>query len=205
MKLGLVTDIHNDICGLRDAVDALDQLGIDQLITLGDTCDAFIPPEGSDEVAQLLLDRNALGVWGNHDYIFPHQPSEYIRSSFGPPTFEFMKTTTPNLEMENCYFSHLESSIDQHDPVALWRLNEPEFDRLASANKAFQTVPSQFQFTGHYHCWYAATPEGPLDWNGQTALDMSDGRRYFVIIRAVVQGSCALFDTESMLLKPLTL
>ena len=203
MKLGLVTDIHNDIHRLREAIELLQQQGIDQLITLGDTCDAFLPPEGSDEVASLLMEQNALGVWGNHDYIFCHEPSAYLRENFSDPTFEFMATTTPHLNLDDCYFSHLESSVDQHDPVALWKLHEPDFEPLAFSKDAFETLPITFQFTGHYHCWFAATPDGQIEWNGSDSLEMSGGIRHFVIIRAVMQKSCAIFDTDSKRLTPI--
>ena len=69
MRIGLVTDIHNDADALSRALAALEARGIDLLVTLGDTCDVFLPDGGIVEVATMLQERHAVGVWGNHDFV----------------------------------------------------------------------------------------------------------------------------------------
>jgi Icc-related predicted phosphoesterase len=55
MRIGLVTDIHNNADALSRALTALEARGIDLLVTLGDTCDVFFPEGGivggGDDVA----------------------------------------------------------------------------------------------------------------------------------------------------------
>ncbi len=61
MRIGLVTDIHNEADLLSRALAALEARGIDLLVTIGDTCDVFMPEGGTVEVATLLQERAQSG------------------------------------------------------------------------------------------------------------------------------------------------
>ena len=41
MRLGLVTDVHNHAAELAAALAAFQDRGVDRVVTIGDTCDAF--------------------------------------------------------------------------------------------------------------------------------------------------------------------
>lgn len=56
MLLWLVTDVHNQAANLARALGLFRAHGVEQVVTIGDTCDAFAPPEGAAEVARLLLE-----------------------------------------------------------------------------------------------------------------------------------------------------
>src|SRR5258707_7753863 len=90
MRIGLVTDVHNHAPELSAALAAFGQQGVDRVVTLGDTCDAFSSARGTVAVAALLRDCGAVGVWGNHDFALCGQVSEGIRSRYDPNVLQFM-------------------------------------------------------------------------------------------------------------------
>lgn len=75
MKLGLVSDIHCNIEGLRAALDAMGP--IDRLICLGD---AIYDYRFSNEVVGLLQDLDTIMVQGNHEQGFFGPQGERARS-----------------------------------------------------------------------------------------------------------------------------
>lgn len=202
MRLGLVTDIHNHHVELAKALELFRTRNVDQVVTIGDTCDAFAPPEGSDEVATLLSACGAMGVWGNHDFGLCHEISDDCRERFGDATFDFMQRMKPQVEIDGCYFSHKDASVDPHDVEQLWDFEDDSRDLKARANAGFAAISNRRQFIGHYHCWWAATPTGPTGWDGAEPLLLRPEERYFIVVAGVFQSSCAVFDTESGLLEP---
>ena len=69
MKIGIVSDVH---CNKRGLLRALDVIGdVDELICLGDSIYEY---RFSNEVVQLLRDRGAHVILGNHEEVFlgPH-------------------------------------------------------------------------------------------------------------------------------------
>ncbi len=203
MRLGLVTDIHNDHENLSRALEVFREHQVDQVVTIGDTCDAFAPPEGADEVASLLSSSGALGVWGNHDFHLCRDVPEFCREKFAPNTFQFMRSMQPQLQIDGCYFSHKDASVDPHSVEQLWSIEEDSRDLWARAKAAFESNQHVRQFMGHYHCWWAATPNGTVPWDGSESLTLVPHERYVVIIAGVFQGKCAVFDTTTGVLDPL--
>lgn len=203
MRLGLVTDIHNDSASLSKCLQGFRNHQVDQVVTIGDTCDAFAPPDGGDNVASLLASCGAVGVWGNHDFHLCREVSSICRDRFAPATIEFMRTMQPYLEIDGCFFSHKDASVDAHDVAQLWSFEEDSRDLWARARAAFAANRHARQFMGHYHCWWAATPGGPVRWDGSESLTLVPHERYVVIIAGVFQGKCAVLDTRSGVLDPL--
>lgn len=203
MRLGLVTDIHNDCASLRKALEVFRKHQVDQVVTIGDTCDAFAPPNGADEVASLLSSCGAVGVWGNHDFHLCRDVSDFCQNKFAATTCEFMRQMQPQLEIDGCYFSHKDASVDPRDVEQLWSFEDDARDLCARARAAFAANRHGRQFMGHYHCWWAATPTGPISWNGSESLTLMPHERYVVIIAGVFQGKCAVFDTATGVLDPL--
>lgn len=205
MRLGIVTDIHNDFANLSKAMEVFRQRGVDQVVTIGDTCDAFAPPDGADKFASLLHSCGAIGVWGNHDFHLCRNVSDFCRNRFAPATFDFMGTMQAQLQIAGCNFSHKDASIDPHDVEQLWSFEDDSRDLWARARAAFAANQYGRQFMGHYHCWWAATPSGPVKWNGTGPLTLKPYERYVVIVAGVHQGMCAFFDTDTGVLDPLQL
>ena len=201
MLLGLVTDSHNDHESLNRALERFRACEVEQVVTLGDSCDAYAPGDGVDEVAELLFSCGAVGVWGNHDYVICN-PDDHPRKGISPVTYERMQQMLPSLVIDGCLFTHRESNLDPNDLEQLWALADQYDDFAKQFESAYAANKFRRQFIGHYHRWWAGTPSGPLDWDGRSELDLSSTTRSIVIIGANFQGHCAVYDTEQEILVP---
>jgi hypothetical protein len=203
MRLGLVTDVHNHAAELAGALAAFRNRGVDQVVTIGDTCDAFGRGDGAGEVASLLDGCSAVGVWGNHDFTLCRDVPTAARDRYPPVVLDVMARMQPRLVVGGCHFSHKESSVDPHDVAQLWDVSDRPLDLMERAGLAFAATESRWQFVGHYHRWWAATPAGPVRWSGAGPLQFESGQRYFVVVAAVCDGWCGILDTEQGQLHPL--
>lgn len=205
MILGLITDVHNDAARLEVALKLFHDRGVDQVLTIGDTCDAFSRGDSTAaaRVATLLQENGVQGVWGNHDFSLCQEVSELVRSRFPSVVLEVMSRMQPRLIMEECYFSHKDSSVDPYDVAQLWDISDTPPDLSERAGLAFHASPVRFQFVGHYHRWWAATTHGTIDWTGNETLRFDPEQRYFVVVTAVCNGWCAHLDTNNWELEPL--
>lgn len=52
------------------------------------------------------------------------------------------------------------------------------------------------------HRWLLGTPNGLASWRGEAPMRLDNRERYLVVIHAVWDGKCALFDTETGDLTP---
>jgi predicted phosphodiesterase len=205
VRIGLVTDIHNDAVSLSLALAALETLGVDLTITLGDTCDIFSPDAGLVEVTTLLRERRAVGVWGNHDFALCRNVDDrYLARYAGTKVLDFMAGMSPSLVIGDCHFSHLEPLGDPHDVAHLWSLEDKPLDLEELASRSFATVDHRLLFIGHYHRWWASTPGGRLDWSGDRSLELARGQRYFIVVAPVLGGYCGWLDTDAGVFLPLS-
>jgi hypothetical protein len=97
--------------------------------------------------------------------------------------------------MEGCLFSHGLPCWDATDPAVYYLGEGPETPEGLASSFAASAQP--VSFVGHFHRWLAATPEGRLSWDGRGPVLLQPGRRYLVVVAAVCDGRCALFDTAS--------
>lgn len=203
MRLGLVTDVHNHAPELEAALRIFEDHDVDRILTLGDTIDAFNRDDGAEKVARMLSEREVIGVWGNHDFALCREVEDRHREAYSPHVLDVMSQMQPRLVMGECHFSHRESSADPHDVAQLWNLSGGVRDMTERAGWAFGAVEHRWQFTGHYHRWWATTPDGPVDWDGGSPLHLDPNERMFVVIAAMCEGWCAVLDTETGRLDPL--
>ncbi len=203
MRIGLIADVHSHVEELASALTVLRKCGVDQVLSLGDTCDAFAPAEWSSEVTAMLDQCGAIGVWGNHDYTLCREITDDIRERFSAQTLDWMSQMQPSLQIEDCYFSHRAADIDPHDIAGLWSIEETGIDLHRRAMAGFQYASQPRHFIGHFHQWAVATPTGQGDWQGESPIHLNCDVKHFVVIDAVFNGCCATFDTESGRLDPL--
>jgi hypothetical protein len=203
VRIGLVTDIHNHAEELSHALKALRNRGVNRVITLGDTCDAFGRGAGAAEVTDLLRECGATGVWGNHDFGLCRAVTEAMRSRYHPSVLEFMAAMAPWLEVGDCRFSHEEPFIDPLDVAQLWSVDEGPLELEERARRSFAAAPQRCMFLGHHHRWFAASPEGRIDWDGEGPLHLTRPNRYFVVIAPVISGWCAVYDVATSVLDPI--
>ncbi len=206
MKIGLVTDIHNDVANLRLALERVDAWGVDRIVTLGDSCDVLVPGEDLAAVAELLEHYKVRGVWGNHDVTLCRDvPERYLSRFAGRTVLSYMETLQPSLTLGDYHFSHREPLGDLSDPGFLWSLSGDEVDLVGLATECFATHDARCFFVGHYHRWWAGSFTGQLPWDGSQTLRLDPDQPYFVVIAPVFQGFCALLDSTLGTLQPIRL
>jgi len=204
MKLGLITDVHDHHANLELALAHFRDRQVDQIITIGDTCDAYGKGhDGAGKVALLLKHNGVTGVWGNHDFSLCRDVPQTFQQRFSPLVLEVMASMQPRLIVDDCYFSHKESSVDPFNGAELWDISDTPPVLSERAELAFHATDHRLQFVGHYHQWWAGTPQGHLNWNGDVPLHFDPKQRYFVVVAAVCNGWCAVFDTDRKELVPL--
>lgn len=200
MKLGLISDIHEDVSALTSALKTFRREAVDQVVVLGD-----IYRDGSrvDEACQLLHLAGACGVWGNHDFGIADDPEPMLQELFPESTLTFMSCLRPHLEIEGCYFSHNEPWLNPNDVGDLWYADGPP-DTADRIERIFASVPHHSIFAGHMHRWLLATPQGVQLWAGRDPIDLNRERSY-VVLGAACNGSFAVFDTTTSVLTPFNL
>ena len=197
MKLGLITDIHEQVELLRSALDQLSEQ-VDQIVVIGDV---FETGERIVETCQLLADAQVIGVWGNHDFGLCDDPPDALREQYGDLVVDFMSSLQARLEIEGCLFQHVEPWLNPNDITDLWYF-EGVPDTPEKIARIFQAMPHRLAFAGHYHGWLKVTPGGITDWAGEVTVRLAEPERYFVVIGALCYGRYATFDTESFELMP---
>jgi hypothetical protein len=197
VRLGIITDIHEHVELLRAVLDDLKQREVDQVVFLGDLVETG---ERIEETCRLLADAQVVGVWGNHDFGLCHEVSEEIRQSYSDPVLRFMESLRPRLEIAGCLFAHVEPWLDPTVVEDLWFFGGPLTD-ATRLDRIFGAVKNRLVFAGHYHRWILASPEGIIDWQGESPVRLADGR-YFVVVHALFGGHYGVLDTETSELTP---
>lgn len=198
MRLGLITDIHEDVERLSSLLDHFRSDRVDQIVCIGDV---FESGARIEPTCRLLADAGAIGVWGNHDFGLCGDPDPVIAGRYGPRVREHMAGYRSRLQIGECEFSHVEPWLDPTSLEDLWYFDgfprSPEhFQRI------FAAVRCRWTFAGHYHCWLATTPAGLIDWQGERPLRLDGPTLYFCVIDAACHGSAAVFDTATAELTP---
>jgi predicted phosphodiesterase len=202
MKIGILADIHEHVGELRSALAVLNEHGADRLVILGDVCERN---RNLDETVAILEEAGAVGVWGNHDFgLCGDGPRREVRGRFGGRVLAFMSRLQPRLEVEGCLFTHVEPWLDPEKVEDLWYFDGPP-ETPEQVARIFAATTHRVMFVGHYHRWLLVTPEGIQPWAGDAPVILDAGDRHLVVINAVCQGKCALFDTATGRLTPFDL
>lgn len=201
MRLGILADIHEDAERLALALRRFRQEGVRQIVVLGDV--VFEMGSRLHETIALLAEAGTVGVWGNHDLGLCHEPEEPIKERYAGPVFDFMRTLRPRLELEGCLFTHGLPYYDATDPVGYYLGERPE--TAEGLAKSFAASSHPVLFVGHFHRWLVASPGGRLPWEGTEPILLRPDERYLVVVAAVCDGWCAVFDTDSHVLAPFLL
>ena len=202
MRIGIVADIHDAVNPLKRALTLLRQHGVEQVVTLGDAFETYLPHEPGADVAALLDEAGAVGVWGNHDLGLSYEVDGSVRGVADPGLLRFASRLRPQVVVAECRFSHIEPWKDPSNPVDLW-LFDGIPNTVERAAKSFDAVPERILFVGHFHSWFAVTPHGTEDWHGTCPIDLHAPKRYLVSVGAVIDGCCALYDTAQSRLTPI--
>ncbi|MCI0462341.1 MAG: metallophosphoesterase [Gemmataceae bacterium] len=197
MRIGILADIHEDVEALRLALERLRQGGAEQFVVLGDVFDTG---KRVQQAVALLAEAGAVGVWGNHELGLCHEPEPGVRRRYAGPVLDYLATLRPRLELHGCLFTHGLPCWDATDPAVYYLGARPEEPEAIA--QAVAAGGEEITFVGHFHRWLAVMPGGCLPWAGATPLHLRRGERWLVVVAAVCDGWCALFDTESRVLEP---
>jgi hypothetical protein len=198
MKMGLLSDIHEDVEGLTAAIAHCRRAGVDRLLTLGDI---FETGERFADAVDLLREAGVSGVWGNHELGLYVGRGDSVESMFDWTTLDYMRLLEARIEVEGVLLGHVLPCIDPTDIEQPWYVERPPLTAEAAAPN-FAAFPHRRMFVGHYHRWLAVTPEGALAWTGDRPIEFNGEDRYLVVVAAVCDGWCAIYDTESDVLTP---
>jgi hypothetical protein len=198
MRMGLLSDIHEDVDRLAAAIARCRREGVDRLYTLGDI---FETGKRFAQAVDLLREADVTGVWGNHEFgLFAGRGSS-VENPFDWTTLDYMHRLQARMEVDGVLLSHVLPCLDPKDVEQPWYA-EPAPETAEAAARNFAAFPHRRMFVGHFHRWLAVTPNGPLPWSGDRPIRFSPKRRYLVVVAAVADGWCAVFDTKTDVLTP---
>lgn len=198
MRLGIITDVHEHVEHLDQALRRLRSERVDQIVSIGDV---FGSGRQIETTCRLLAEAGAVGVWGNHDFGLCGEVDEDVRPGFSRHVLDFMGLLQPRLVMHDCHFCHIDPWLDPHDIADLWSRNGPPISPN-QRQRIFDSAPQRILFGGHYHHWLLATANGISSWAGEEPISLA-GERFYVVVHALCEGHFAIFDTDTEMLTPL--
>jgi hypothetical protein len=201
MRMGLLADIHEDVDRLAMAIARCRREGADRLFTLGDI---FETGARFAEAVDLLREADVAGVWGNHEFGLFAGRGDSVERPFAGSTLDYMHRLEARMEVEGVLLSHVLPCLDPTDIEQPWYVEAaPETAEAAARN--FAAFSHHRMFVGHFHRWLAVTREGLIEWQGHGTIRFEAHRRYLVVVAAVCDGWCAIYDTLADSLTPLNL
>jgi len=181
VKFGIVSDIHCNAAGLRQALALMGD--VDELICLGDSIWEY---RFSNEVAQLLKDRQAHTILGNHEETFfgPLGERARARADNDGALMEWL-ASRPHRTALDCAGKRvlLVHSTPWEPRGAYIHPDSPELARFAEAD-------ADFVLYGHTHRQVAKRFDRVLVVNPGSAGDARDHGNGRLL-------SCAVLDTAS--------
>ena len=150
MRIALISDIHGNDVALKAVVDDAEQVGVDQIICLGDVA-TLGPRPGA--VIGTLRDLVSLRIMGNHDaflidpgliHTYTEAPIiveavDWCRSQLSREDLDFVRTFKPRLEIsldERSTLLCYHGSPRSHMEDLLCTTPADEVDRLLGGHKA---------------------------------------------------------------------
>lgn len=115
---------------------------------------------------------------------------------------DYLATYRPSIEIEDCLFSHVEPWRDLNDVLGLWYFDGLP-DHVEKLARNFDACTQRVMFTGHVHRWFIATKSNVIPWDAAEPILLHPSERYLVMVAAVCEGRCGIFDTQIGELTPI--
>lgn len=144
--IAVVSDIHGNLPALEAVLEKIDELGCARIISLGDVTGYYAQPA---ECIQLLIEREAIQLLGNHD--------KYLVDGSGCPRSRMVSdllkhqeraVTTPQID----FLSNLQSRHDEGNASFVhggWR--DPTDQYIYRVREDLFPAGFKFFFSGHTH------------------------------------------------------
>lgn len=164
MRLGVITDIHNNLPALKVVIEKLQQLDCNKIICCGDIIGIGPYPEGT--VQYLMKIPNLIAVRGNHEkYLLDKMPAEYPNeenmgyeemkhhkwehSLLSTESIDFLKKLPYQLSFicEGYSLSVIHYCMDNDGHYKSGKMNPTKKD----LNKMFANIEADIVLYGHNH------------------------------------------------------
>jgi putative phosphoesterase len=181
MRLGLISDIHGNVEGLRLALEAMGD--IDELVCAGDAVYQF---RFSNDVIGALRERDTRYILGNHERVLLSPWGDRVRTREGvdPALVEYMATRQ----------YHHETTVDGKKLVVVHGSPFDPYDEYLYPNspslRKLASIDADYIVLGHTHYHMAERVGRALVINPGSAGEPRDHRNGF-------QLSCAVLDTSN--------
>jgi predicted phosphodiesterase len=164
MLLGIITDIHEEVDLLREALQVLADRQVERIICVGDVVGHCLR---LSETCQLLAQAQVVGVYGNHDYGLSVGPGRRDRGELpraaGCGVHANTRTTHGDRRLLVSTRRTLARPVQTGRSVVFRRVPQRP-DQLA---RIFAVPTARIAFAGHFHRWLWARPSGLTAWKGK--------------------------------------
>lgn len=207
MRYGILGDIHANLAALETALDTLEELGADVIVSVGDVVGYGAAPA---ECIDLLREAKALVVKGNHDAACVHELDTTFFNQYARAAIDWTRGRLSAADLE--WLRALPLTLDlTHCHVAHGTLSSPgNFDYLLGirdAEPSLRIMVKPVCFVGHSHIPVAVLrpaecPER-LAYCPDAVIDLAEATRAVVNVGSVGQPrdedprlAVALFDSD---------
>jgi predicted phosphodiesterase len=162
MRVAVISDIHANLPALEATIEAIEGVGIDEIWCLGDVIGYGGEP---DECAELVRDRCALCLVGNHDLAVL---GALDIAAFSEAAAAAVDWTRTNVSEETLAMLRQLEPAGEREGIALFHASprDPVWEYVLSAEQAdacFDVQPAPVALIGHSHVslfFSRATAEG---------------------------------------------
>ncbi|MBN1614287.1 MAG: metallophosphoesterase family protein [Deltaproteobacteria bacterium] len=197
-RIGLLADSHGDLKSTEESIRVLRERGVDGMIHLGDFSDSM-RTDTLGAIVDMLEANGILAVMGNNDFMVGNTLAEMAAHNGDPDRSRlaaFIKSVPMTRVLQDLCFAHslpFEMFKSCYEPI--------DNGSTERAQSLFRETSHRILFCGHSHFPVLfrlrggrVSRENVLP-DRRISLDPSD--RYIVVVGAVEEGECALYDLES--------
>jgi putative phosphoesterase len=208
MRIAFLTDIHGNLEALDVVLAAVENLGIDKLVILGDLVGYGPDPVDVVERVSNLVEQGAVCIKGNHDHAACTSGAgmtenariaiEWTRGQLRGPHIDYLGALPMAVRDEDRLYVHASAHKSE---------NWPYMRSVEAAAKSLDATDARLTFVGHTHVpavFHALPNQKPALFSPQTGVGMplSSLRRAVIVVGSVGQprdgnpaASFGLFDT----------
>jgi putative phosphoesterase len=156
MKIGVVSDVHNNVGALEYALDALSDCEV--LLNLGDLVFEY---KVTPKIVEIAVAAGLVGIVGNHEKAILQHPASSLRNSLAPDILAWMKALPAQRTMQaegyELLIAHGAPWDDPDDHRCHYVM-----EKNATAMERMRSVAADIILLGHTHVPMLAESGGKL-------------------------------------------
>lgn len=181
LKYAVISDLHANLSALHAVLVRIEQMGVDQIVCLGDVVGYNADP---NECVQIIRDLKIPTVCGNHDAVacgidepwgfnpIALSAALWTRDHLSPENLEWLRQLPDSLPFEHFLAAH-GSPTDRDSYLFTWEDVLPHFTYVSEQGQSLC-------FFGHTHCPGIFSPDGVYAVNAQGKFTLSADKVYFI-------------------------